>query len=59
MRCDLLWLIICFSHSVTDEDKEMYWAFLVAKSENDLSYSRKYYLWEFGEERIEDTEMAA
>jgi superfamily II DNA or RNA helicase len=48
-----------FGENPTDEDKDMYWAFLIAKSENDLAYSRKYYLWEFGEERIEDSEMAA
>ena len=48
-----------FGENPTDENKDMYWAFLIAKSENDLSYSRKYYLWEFGEERIEDSEMAA
>lgn len=48
-----------FGETPTDEEKNMYWNFLITKAENDLSYAHKYYLWEFGEKRAEDEEIAA
>lgn len=46
-----------FLHSIfgdrpTQWDKNDYWKFLLNKSDNDIAYARKYYLWEFGENRL-------
>jgi superfamily II DNA or RNA helicase len=40
-----------FGENPTEEDKQNYWTFLMAKSENDITYSQRYYSWEFGENR--------
>jgi len=40
-----------FGDNPTHKDKDEYWKFLVFKSDNDIVYVRRYYLWEFGENR--------
>ncbi|MFO0237144.1 MAG: DEAD/DEAH box helicase family protein [Betaproteobacteria bacterium] len=40
-----------FGDNPTQKDKDDYWKFLVLKSDNDIVYVRRYYLWEFGENR--------
>ena len=41
-----------FGDRPTQKEKNDYWRFLVSKSEDDITYARKYYLWEFGENRL-------
>ena len=54
-----LFLHSIFGDNPTQTDKDAYWQFLISKSENDIHYSCKYYLWEFGEEKVINDDVTA